>query len=668
MATVFQYELDAKGTSENNLVTEETHTLYTGKKIRAIAPLKGAFFVNSVKIREKSTGRTLHPYMDYLFTELYDSLTIRFQKEIAGVILITNQSVEDEIEIDYQALGWEYELPASNIAAFINAKSEETLSNPSWFDLQKKSTFLPSPLVHQLGTNFGFEYLNYALERIRSAIQWSDHRSLDFIVDLIDRFTAEAINLVKSHIDNEMRAMLNEYRKKFTKELADLKLIQNLPAASEEEGRLYASKDWEYKNQTDNKYIIISSLMGFKEVLYSVFISTDRTGLGKFKGVLATPQFATMYNMTNGTRFIFDSLENVQLSRIPYDLKVYPDTTMSDSKWIIHKLVNQPENRNGIFAAYSLKTSELYTGILTTTATGQPLLQWVKHITQVDANNYIQKLVDHMEDLNNPHKSVKFHVGLGEVENLPVVTREDVICRKPVRKYVTYDALLLFWKVFMKDVKQLGDEEDPETEITVAERFRLIFAPCGPCGTQPYEPPPPKPIGDPIVEPRGKLMGVWCNRYDKYGRFSDGFGGTYEALVEAKSRDCRYKLDTEKPERGKLLSTYCEGTTLYGRYADGMGSFYVAEEQKDSPHCGGISTGGVVLVEIMDYDNQVIGLGYSTVELSPDPDASIMLTDEDGDGICYIYPHPKAKIPGNLEATIEIKDAAGAVLGYAIKP
>ena len=70
----------------------------------------------------------------------------------------------------------------------------------------------------------------------------------------------------------------------------------------------------------------------------------------------------------------------------------------------------------------------------------------------------------------------------------------------------------------------------------------------------------------------------------------------------------------------------------------------------------------------MDYDNQVIGLGYSTVELSPDPDASIMLTDEDGDGICYIYPHPKAKIPGNLEATIEIKDAAGAVLGYAIKP
>lgn len=668
MPNLIQYELDPKGSSANNLVSGELHPLTPSRKIRAIAPLQGAFFTNSVKIKKAGTDEYLLPILDFVFTEIYQSLTIKYSKEIAGIILITNETIEGDLELEYQVLGSYFNEPASQIADLINNKNEHAIGLERWSDLNIPTTFLPSPYIHELGTDYGFEYVNYALERIRSSIMGSDIQSYDFILSYIKEFASNIVSLIDNEIDGPMRPQLDAFTKQFTKELAKLEKVVNIPAATEADGRVYATQQWQYKQQSDNKYIITSALMGFKEALYNYFVSTAATAIGSFKGILATPQIVTMINMVNGARYVFDTLENIQLAKIPYDLKAYPDVTISDSKWIVHKLVNNVENRGGIFAAYSLKTSEFYTGILKTTITNEHTLTWIKHITRVDSDRYIQTLVDHMENTHNPHETTKFHTGLGEVENLSVVTREDILCRKPVRKYVTYDALLLFWKIFLKDVKQLGDNVSEEDKLDVAERFRLIFAPCGPCGTQPYTPPPPTPAPPPPVDPRDKLLGVWCVKYDKYGRFSDGFGGSYEKLIEKKSVDCRYKNDPNFKERGTLLSSYCEGTTLYGRYADGKNSFYIATIEEASSQCGGIATTGYTLIEIRNKDNTLFGYGYITTSQPADPDATVMLTDQDGEGICYIFPTPKPQTVNGHEATVELRDTDDQIIGYAIKP
>lgn len=667
MPIIAQYEIDTNGTSADNKITDEVHTLVKGKKLRAVSPLKGAFYTSSMKIKNKITEEYLVPLSDYIFVELYESLSIKYNKDIAGVVIITNAEIQGDYVFEYQVVGGYFNPSTEPLSNFINNKSAEVLSIEKWAELNNPGFFLPSPLVHELGTNYGFEYAVYAIERIRSAVMRADSSAYDYILNYIKDFISGLIDLINNEIDVNLKDILNEYKRKLTKALAGLDKVQNLSIASEEEGRIYATKDWRYQKESDNKYIITSVLSAFKEVLYSVFVPTDTTGIGKYKGVVATPVYATMFNMTNGTRYVFDTLESVQLSKIPYDFDVYPNTTISDAKWIVYKVINNPEDRGGVFLSYNLKTSEIYSGILSSTSTGTPVLNWIRHITRKDANEYIQKLIDHMEDTDNPHSTVKFHVGLGDVENLTVVTREDIICRKPVRKYVTYDALLLFWKLYLKDVKQLGDKEDADEEITVAERFRLIFAPCGPCGTQPYTPPPPTPAAPAPIEPRDKLLAAWCTKYDKYGRFSDGFGGTYEKLIEAKSVDCRFIKTEDYKERGTLLSTYCEGTASYGKYADGKGSFYVSLIAEDSSDCGGISTGDYVLVEIRDLDNILFGYGYITTRQPADPDATVMLTDIDGDGICYIFPSPKAKTLQGHEATVEIKDADGTVIGYAIK-
>ena len=49
----------------------------------------------------------------------------------------------------------------------------------------------------------------------------------------------------------------------------------------------------------------------------------------------------------------------------------------------------------------------------------------------------------HVRDRDNPHEVSKTQVGLSEVENLPVITQEDIEAEVIVRKYVTYDMLLL---------------------------------------------------------------------------------------------------------------------------------------------------------------------------------------------------------------------------------
>lgn len=57
-------------------------------------------------------------------------------------------------------------------------------------------------------------------------------------------------------------------------------------------------------------------------------------------------------------------------------------------------------------------------------------------------NRQFQIYWAHIHDFNNPHQTTAFQVGLGLVENLPVVTPEEIEANYPVHKYVTHDRLM----------------------------------------------------------------------------------------------------------------------------------------------------------------------------------------------------------------------------------
>ena len=104
MDEIFELPLDKTGSLSSNRIKDEPHTL-AEQNIRTVSPLKGIFFSDSLLIVDKESGKELKVIQDYIITEHYHSLSQYYGKVIAGMIVITNPAVGDDIEITYQAVG-----------------------------------------------------------------------------------------------------------------------------------------------------------------------------------------------------------------------------------------------------------------------------------------------------------------------------------------------------------------------------------------------------------------------------------------------------------------------------------------------------------------------------------------------------------------------------------
>ena len=524
-------------------------------------------------------------------------------------------------------------------------------------------------------------YICYAIEKIRQVVIRADVLSVEYSLDLIQKFLESIPELIDDILSKkEVMDLIQYYIDSLNSSLVGLDKVENLPPASPIDGMHYGQRDY-HLPYDENKYIITSTLMNFKEELYKNFVMKNHTGLDLYNGITIDPTVARLREMSNGSRKILLPLEDYTGEKkrdgISPDTAAYPNPADATAKWLIYKLTNGIVANNtvsdtGVFLGINISNGEIFTGLVKPTSGSKYTIEWKRIITDRYANEQIDRLTDHINDTNNPHKTQKFHIGLGDVENLPVVTKEDVLCRKPIRKYVTYDALLYFWNIFLKDVPVNGDEEDPDAKIDVAERVRLIFAPCGPCGTEPTI--DKKKLGSlqlrEDVEPRGRLVAAWCDRYTRMGRYTDGFGGTYEEVLEEKSRDCMYNVPESLKEKGTLLSSFCLGTNLYGKYADGHGGYYVAVIIEDSEKCAGVN--GITtdemsqLVPVRDSQGTLLGYGYTPATTPLDIDAIILLNNIHDEPVAYIYKQPKDNTVFGFSATVPLKDDNDNIIGYLI--
>lgn len=659
--TLIRYALDTTGTNPDNLVSAEPHTL-SDRRNRCVALQHGAFYTEGVIVKDTVSQRILTHGTDYVFAVLYTSLTIKYRKEICDILIIINTQVSPSIEVTYQTVGGDYTKSAEGLIQLLETKSDDEFSR-SFFDIRNRpADFVPSPHIHDLGDGYGFEYLVFALEKIRNAIVWGDMAAIDSVYNYVDDFLANLTRLINHRIDTELFAAIIEFRRTFTKKLAGLEFVENLPIATDEDGRNIANIDYQMRTPADNKYIATKALAAFKEVLYNQMVSSNLTSLGKSYGTLGAPLKTALVSMTNGARVMIDSLESVKLANLPYDQEVYPDPGKQRNRWTIVKVSNNQKDRGGILMAFAMDDGvyigNLKIGVNTTSLT------WKKYITSADSERYLQLLLDHIQSPVDPHKTKKIHVGLGDVENLGVATKEDIICRKPVRKYVTYDGMLLFMKAFMTGVKSIDDITADDTTPNAVANYQMIFAPCGPCvGENNYSNVPTPAPTLPAHRPRGELLTAYCVGFTRMGRYSDGFGGSFEEIIETRSRDCGFKGGAEHPPRGTLLEAYCEEVDRIGKYADGVGGYYTRPIMTNSPECGFILQ-YCPTYEIMQTTSVVgapptrIGYGFSFTDIV-DPAANVVLKDHTGTELCYIYANP------GTGHDIPVRDLNSAIIGYA---
>lgn len=198
---VIKYPYDATGTSPNNLVMRETHTLSDGDQ-RAIVPFHGPFFAESVTIMDTVTGRNLSPDTQFNVIELYQAATQATGKEVCAAIVITDYSVSQVVEVQYQVVGGEYSFSSDGLQQVINGLDID--SRPvDWSNIQFRPAEYPAaPHLHDVGDIYGFEYLVMAMERLREAIVVGDEASHEEIRTYIRNIEGVISDNLGAHISD----------------------------------------------------------------------------------------------------------------------------------------------------------------------------------------------------------------------------------------------------------------------------------------------------------------------------------------------------------------------------------------------------------------------------------------------------------------------------------
>lgn len=608
--------LDTSGTSLDNRIVNEPHTL-KNFRFRAIAMTNGAFYADSLVLTDAITGRILSVGIDYRYLVPYTSLSLLYGKDVVGAAIVINPEVSAQVLATYQAVGSDY---VHNIPALVDLLSTDNQSavSDSLLDVQNRPIdYLPSPHIHDLGDGVGFEYLVFAIETLGRVISNADNTVLASMFERIDIKLQEIVRNAALRQDSELIALLENFRKDFTKANLGLGKVPNYPEATEQEGAWAAQESFNMGGDINNRLVTLRSLIAFREELMNRVVSIEKTGLGKSYGQYILPTMPGMESMANGARYIVDSLDATLIAGIVYDRQIYPDLTDPSHRWAITKVTNNRSDRGGVFQAFNMTTGQMFTGILTR-VNNQPNLVWRRQMVEADIRDVLEKLTNHIGNKRNPHGLTAFDIGLDKLENLPIADVMTILSRLPKREYVTYDGLIKFFSAFVTGDWTIDDSEGttPEQKAKARNAYTTLFAMSGACGA--------------------------C----------EGDGGGL--VLENTPRETLPPV----PVRGQPAGWYCEGTTKMAKFTDGLGGYYL-ENTANSSDCGYINE--VANYEIRDQDSGLIGRGFKAGG-RVDPAATVALQDSGGVNICFIYP---STATGRQTA---VRNSAGQILGYALDP
>ena len=527
------FPLDTTGTSKINRREQEIYNLPAkGLSIRAVSISQGCFFTATVVIFDEATNYKLEPGVDYLFTEIYSSLSIIHGQEIAATIVITNANVSDRVSISYNFLGSHFNTTVPQLAARINHEAGTRYISPlQWGLVNQAKTFIPSNYAVDVGPGIGFETIVFALERIRSTFLYHDFEVDATVGNYINDFITNIGDILKQKIGTDYSVALENFGKTFNRLSLQLDKLVNMPPADPEIAKLAVIRDYPFRADLDG-YITLKAINRFKEELYNNLVNAETSGIGKYYGVYGLPLIATLHSLSNGAGIITDSFETAKVSGYDYNFQVFPDRTSPSDKWSIVKVTNNPTGQGGVLWGTNMTTSEVYVGKLDDSANSANVLIWNKLYGEFDIEKAVESLNAHIHDYDNPHKTTVHQMDLGNVENLPLATVEDLACRAPSRKYVTDKFLRAFMATYMTGMKTADDLKNMDGQPNdVIRDIKLLFAPCGSCGPccEPNVVVVPKPVtsGPPInYDPAGQLTGWYCDGNKRWDVFTDGFGGT----------------------------------------------------------------------------------------------------------------------------------------------
>lgn len=184
--TIFKYPLDLEGTSINNKVIDEEHTIGTTRR-RIFAADYGPFFGNSVVVKDAVTGKELKAGDQYKLVHYYKEAAEASGQAVYAAVRITDPSVSNQILFTAQQVGGEF-----SFSTYAFKQILEEMANDDrpvyWGELiGVPSQFVPAPHLHSAYDLYGLKYVVESNADIAAAIREGDVASRTLLLTQIEK-------------------------------------------------------------------------------------------------------------------------------------------------------------------------------------------------------------------------------------------------------------------------------------------------------------------------------------------------------------------------------------------------------------------------------------------------------------------------------------------------
>lgn len=192
---LYRYALDKTGVNPDNKVINEAHTL-AQLDYRSIAPDYGPFYEESVFVIDVVNNTPLIKDVDYFCTELMEEASLKFNKSIMSLIIITNRNVSSNVLITYQTLGGIYTKAVDPIRRLYETVMNDDRTVDWSRVMNKPYSYPPNLHYNHLIDIVGFEPLITAIERIRNAIILTDVPAWEALIDWVKKYVNQRQGIV----------------------------------------------------------------------------------------------------------------------------------------------------------------------------------------------------------------------------------------------------------------------------------------------------------------------------------------------------------------------------------------------------------------------------------------------------------------------------------------
>jgi hypothetical protein len=541
--------LDATGRAVTNKVQEEPHVL-VNRPVRIAVPEYGAFYAESLVVTDTASGKVLTK-KQYRADEMLKEATAQYGKRICTVVLITDESVGNDITITYQALGNWYNYSQAKLNAELAALVGEE-DGVRWEDIIDKPTeFSPGHHLHHISELYGTEYWEAALGRITEAANTKEQPVRDRIVAAISNKTQAALDNINQGTGTALTAHKNDSNPhpqyaKATDLGQSLSLVRTPRTVT----------------PANNATAVVLETALQASPYYSLFGAAQRAAQFHlaFNADFSDIQLLVTKNGA-AESFLPDAL--LQGSKTYYWRVRYQDTDNNWSDWsTASKFTTVPPYpaQGTVLSTYCAGIVKW--GVIADGRNGstEKVLDAKStdcgYIAPIAAGTFLRKYCKQLDQWY-----VYADGNYGEYETLHQANSTECGYVPPpvagieLRRYCVGTTLHVVY------TNGSGGENDVIKELNSTE-----------CG---YVAPPAA----------GTILSSRCSGFTRYNTVADGMGGSSEVLAETNSTYCGYVAPTY-PAAGTVIGYVCEGYDKYNKIANGSGGFTTVLAERNSLVCG----------------------------------------------------------------------------------